>query len=462
MASLRRQSKGNSWQLRVTVKGKRITLSLSDLSEGQAEQWSLYVQAIADSLDFDRPRDRKLNEWLSSLSRDHRRKLSDKGLIEADAPETAEIGLAQYLEEYFGSRRADIKEASWISYNHTWKRLNEFFTGRSLQSITAIDAKQFRKWLETSNKRDKPAKGEQAKPLAINTIKRRTGLCRQIFKQAVEDGLIARNPFVGMSTSVRSNRERQHHIPLDVFEKVLEKAPNATWRSLLVLARLGALRIPSEAQALRWDNIAWEAKRISIVLSSKTEHHAKRAVRIVPLLPAIDTELLKLFAEAEDGEEFVFPKLRMDSNLRTTLEKILRRASVKQWPKLWQNLRASGATDFAQALPSHVAAAICGHTEQIAKEHYWTVSDNDLDIAIEKLSPKLAQKLAQSNVSKSLDSSFNVSEVVGAGTKKAQEIQGFDAICRLLASLGETLTVDDIGLEPTTPTMSTWCSNQLS
>ncbi len=109
----------------------------------------------------------------------------------------------------------------------------------------------------------------------------------------------------------------------------------------------------------------------------------------------------------------------------------------------------------AKGLSTIGGRKVNGHTEQIAKEHYWTVSDNDLDIAIEKLSPKLAQKLAQSNVSKSLDSSFNVSEVVGAGTKKAQEIQGFDAICRLLASLGETLTVDDIGLEPTTPTMST-------
>ncbi len=402
----------------------------------------------------------------SSLSRDHRRKLSDKGLIEADTPEVVEITLSQYLSEYFGSRKADLKGASWISYNHTWKRLNEFFKGRSLQSITAIDAKQFRKWLETSNKRDKPAKGELTKPLAINTIKRRTGLCRQIFKQAVEDDLIARNPFVGMSTSVRSNKERQHYIPLDVFEKVLEKAPNATWRSLLVLARLGALRIPSEAQGLRWEDIAWEAKRISIVLSSKTEHHAKRAIRILPLLPAIETELLKLFAEAEDGAEFVFPKLRTDSNLRTSLEKILRRAGVKQWPKLWQNLRASGATDFAQSLPSHVAAAICGHTEQIAQEHYWTVTDNDLDTAIEKLSPKLAQKLAQKvaheDVSEGLQSSVNVSEASGVDTKKALIIQGFDAICRLMSSLGEMTGMDDIGLEPTTPTMSTWCSNQLS
>jgi len=94
-----------------------------------------------------------------------------------------------------------------------------------------------------------------------------------------------------------------------------------------------------------------------------------------------------------------------------------------------------------------VAATICGHTEQIAQEHYWTVTDNDLDTAIEKLSPKLAQKLAQSNVSEGLLSSLSVSEATGVETKKAPIIQGFDAICRLMSSLGDSALVDDTGLE---------------
>ena len=141
---------------------------------------------------------------------------------------------------------------------------------------------------------------------------------------------------------------------------------------------------------------------------------------------------------------------------------MIRRAGVMQWPKLWQNLRASGATDFAKNLPSHVAAAICGHTEQIAKEHYWTVSVGDLDIAMDKLSPKLATKLATIDVSEGLESSPSVSDSEDHETKKAPIIQGFDDICRLMSSLGISIGVDDIGLEPTTPTMSTWCSNQLS
>jgi hypothetical protein len=108
---------------------------------------------------------------------------------------------------------------------------------------------------------------------------------------------------------------------------------------------------------------------MAIVSSSKTEYHAKRQVRIVPFLPEIERELLKLYAEPTESQ-YVFPDLRADSNLRTTLEKIIQRAGVKPWPKLWKNLRSSAATDFARSVPSHIAASICGHTEEIAQEHY--------------------------------------------------------------------------------------------
>ena len=97
MAGLRKQAKGDSWQLRVTTKKTRIVFSLTDLSEAQANRWKLFVQAIADSIDFERPLDRKTLEWLASLTPDQRKKLSDKGLIEADTPVSKEIPLSEYL-----------------------------------------------------------------------------------------------------------------------------------------------------------------------------------------------------------------------------------------------------------------------------------------------------------------------------------------------------------------------------
>lgn len=458
MATLRKQAKGESWQLRFYFRKQRVTLSLSSMSEAQAERWKLFVQAIVDRIELGEPFDRRIVEWLSSLTKEQRRKLSDRGLIEPEKDEdsTKEILLADYLEEYFSARKMDVKAATWIFYQHTRKRLEEYFCGRSIESITAIDAKQFRKWLEATNKKEKTKDSENKKGLSLNTVKRRTGLCRQIFKQAIEDGIISRNPFSGMSTSVRSNKERKHYIDLETFSKVLELAPNAAWRSLLVLARLAAFRVPSEAKALKWEHIAWDVKRISIVESSKTEHLANRQIRIVPLFPEIERELRKLQAESEESE-YVFPKLRADSNLRTTLKKIIRRSGVKPWPKLWQNLRSSGATDFARSVPSHVAASICGHTEEIAKEHYWTVGDRDLDTVMDKLAPELAQKLAPKlaldDVFNVPDSSHNVSEPMDQETKKAQEIPGFVALCHFLSANGFVLKMGEEGLEPPTSTL---------
>ena len=47
-------------------------------------------------------------------------------------------------------------------------------------------------------------------------------------------------------------------------------------------------------------------------------------------------------------------------------------------------------------------------------------------------------------------------------TKKPKESLGFVSICQALASLGFSIQVGDIGFEPTTSTMSTLRSNQLS
>lgn len=188
--------------------------------------------------------------------------------------------LGAYLTSYF--RAKNTKESTEVFYRQTWTNLEDYF-GRSapLESITPAMAKDSKHWLETNpNRRDKA----NQKPLSSNTVRRRLGFCRQIFAQAFQDGEIVRNPFAGrdLPTAVRSNRDRQFYVPLDVFQKVLESVPNARWRALLVLARIGALRVPSEVKKLKWEHVAWDAKRISIVLSSKTEHHAKRQVRIVP------------------------------------------------------------------------------------------------------------------------------------------------------------------------------------
>ena len=153
--------------------------------------------------------------------------------------------LGDYLSGYIQSRKSEIKLRTFIGLSTVAERLTEFFTKqRDISTIQATEARRFRVWLEFENKRDK-RKDEKGNPIKVKlsagTVRRYIGRARQFFKQAVEDGLVDRNPFAGQTTTVKSNKERQRYIEMELFSKVLNHAPNARWRALLVLARLGAL-----------------------------------------------------------------------------------------------------------------------------------------------------------------------------------------------------------------------------
>jgi hypothetical protein len=64
------------------------------------------------------------------------------------------------------------------------------------------------------------------------------------------------------------------------------------------------------------------------------------------------------------------PVLTAASNLRTTFTNIITRAGHKPWPRLFQNLRASCATDWVERYPNHVTAKWLGHSPMIAATHY--------------------------------------------------------------------------------------------
>lgn len=62
-------------------------------------------------------------------------------------------------------------------------------------------------------------------------------------------------------------------------------------------------------------------------------------------------------------------------NLRTTMEKIIRRAGLSPWPRLFHNMRASRETELTERFPVHVVTAWLGNTPEIARKHYLQVTD---------------------------------------------------------------------------------------
>ena len=137
--------------------------------------------------------------------------------------------------------------------------------------------------------------------------------------------------------------------------------------------------------------------------------------------------------------EFVLPKLRMFTNLNPQLGRIIRRAGLKVWPKRWQNLRATRATELERHFSSHKVTKWCGHTERISKEHYWMTTDEDYDQAASHGSGAyLVQQSVVSGGTGSLPKT--------TGRKKSPAKPGFAKPC----DKPLRPQVEDKGLEPMT------------
>jgi integrase len=203
------------------------------------------------------------------------------------------------------------------------------------------------------------------------------------------------NPFADLVSAVRGNPSRLYFVTRDEAAKVLDACPDAEWRLLFALARFGGVRTPSESLALKWGDIDWEHDRIRVP-SPKTEHIEGKESRFIPMFPELRPYLEELFDQAEPGNEYVITRYRGGSvNLRTQLERIIRRAGVTPWGKPWQNLRSTRETELMEEYPAHVVCAWIGNSESVARKHYLQLTDEHFARAVRGGAPKAAQKAAQ-------------------------------------------------------------------
>ncbi len=114
----------------------------------------------------------------------------------------------------------------------------------------------------------------------------------------------------------------------ETIAKVLEACPDAEWRLRLCLARYAGMRTPSESLELRWSDVDWDGKRLTIT-SPKTKKQGK-AYRTAPLFPEVEEALAEAFDQAPEGAVYCINRYRsQDVNLRTHLLRIIRRLASK-------------------------------------------------------------------------------------------------------------------------------------
>ena len=384
------------------------------------------------------------SRWVGDLPDKLHRKLSSPAVGLTDARQSAEpptvpTTLGPFLDHLFAGKVHDKKSGTLTQYRLVRKTLVAYFgEEKPLLEITQADADIWRAWL-TRSKRNGGA------GLADNTARRRAGRAKQFFDEAVRGRVLATSPFGDMSgVSVRPNRSRDFHVTRAMAASVLTACPDNEWRLLFALSRYGGLRCPSEHLALHWGDIDWERGRI-IVTSPKTEHHAGKESRVIPLFPELLPYLQAVWNEAAEridakteriSELPIITRYRdSNSNLRTQLVRIIKRAGLQPWPKLFQNLRATRETEMNERFPIHVAARWIGHSVRVASENYLQVTEKHFETALEKPLHFSLQSQAEPD--------GNSVTLVSRDAQISRDLRNAAAISKLL--------VTPTGLEPVLP-----------
>ncbi len=380
MASVARDPGGRK-RILVVVNGERRTIHLGKADAKQADAFRTKVEALATAAATGTSIDHATAQWVGAIDGRLHASLARAGLV--TPRERTSRGLGHLLDSYFSA--LSVKPQTAVTYQQTRRSLEEYFgAGKAVADISVLDAEKWRRWLKDDQR------------LAEPTITKRVKTARQVFKRAVKWKMLTENPFAEVKLGTQTNRARMFFITSEVAAKVLEACPNAEWRAIFALSRFGGLRCPSEHLALRWQDVDWAAGRLT-VWSSKTAGHDGGEFRIVPLFPELRSILLDAFERAEPGAEYVVARYRQrNANLRTQLLRILARAGVSAWPRLFHNLRSSRQTELCEEYPAHVVSAWLGNSVVVAQAHYLQVLDRHFDAAVaERATFNVAQNPAQ-------------------------------------------------------------------
>jgi integrase len=369
MAGVHRQPNGR-WivQFMPAEQGrKRQRLPLGrHLTKKAADDITDHIERILESRKAGLALDERSGEWLARLPDRLRKQLVKKGVVE-DGGKRVRSTLSGFIDDYL-SARTDLKPGTHSNLRSARALLEKHFgPTREMASITKGEAMPFRAWLEKEG-------------LAENYIR---GICRkarQFFRSAVDHRVIHENPFAGMKrlTDLASPKSRQFYVTRALADQVLENCPDDEWRLIFALARYGGLRCPSELVPLVWSDIDWKKGQF-VVHCIKTEGYDGRETRTVPLFPELRPYLEACYRSKERHPEKVIKRVRCTkNNLRTQMTRILKRAEIKVWPKLFQNLRSSRESELMKVHGVEVACEWIGNTPAVAVKHYLQITDEDI------------------------------------------------------------------------------------
>ena len=355
MASVSKDKKGNR-KIQFLDNGQRKTLYLGKFNARQANAFKVKLESLLVTRTAGRDED--VIQWLESLPGDSHAKLARLGLVKPRVSHTLETYIDKYIDD-----RDDVKEATKVSWRQAKRLLINFFGAkRDIRSITPDMATRWRASL-----------AEQG--LSDATVRKRTSVAKQIFKRAAAEGVVYENPFSHLVSTAVANKSRDFFLDAGLTAQVMDAMPDVQWRVKFALARYGGIRMPSELLPLKWTDINWDRGTV-LITSPKTEHHVGGESRLIPLFPELREILMEAFEWAPEGSEYVLTDRKANNmNLRTQFTRILNRAGIPIWSKLFQNLRATRETELVERYLIHVVCQWIGNSPAVASKHYLQVHE---------------------------------------------------------------------------------------
>ena len=344
----------------VDAQGRRRSLRLGRMSKKDVEWMLPRVEALIDCTKSTRPPSPELLKWIAELPPKTQQKLKALGLIDAAS---MTVTLGELVEKFMALQ--DVKPATLAAYRQTTGSLMDVLgKGTPIVKITTADADRWRKAQASSG-------------LAGATVAKRTIVAKNIFNRAVHWKMISSNPFAHLKSGNQRNPDRIHYVDKAAIDALLEVCPDNQWKAIIALARYAGLRCPSEIVKLRWEDVDWQ-KRALTVRSPKTERHVGHEVRVVPIDQVNLRGILAALYEESSGKGPVIPRLQRGfTGCYMGLQRLVEAAGLERWPRLVQNLRASCAIDWAQSNPGKDAAEWAGHSLAVAMAHYLSASDRN-------------------------------------------------------------------------------------
>lgn len=366
MASIAKSSGGSVRVFFYGKDGRRKAVHLGRVSDDIAESVSRRIERFLNAQIHGEEPTRNDSEWLASSGL--RKKFVAVGLVEPLPSEAkAEIPtLEVFLKDFMKRKAGSVKPATMTVWAQVEKNLVDMMPkGIRLDEITTGHAKEFHDKLK-------------AKGMAKATISNRISKCKQFFNDAVDWKLIPESPFARVKAS-KTALKSNVFVERKTIERVMSKA-NIRWQVIIALSRYGGLRTPSETLSLKWSHIDWERDRMHIP-EPKVEHHEGRGIRECPLFPELRKVLEEAFEIYGQSSEFVVDADEYraaaqtdagwkNANLRTQFLKLLKKAGVDPWPRVFHSMRASRQTELEESFPTHIVCSWIGNSPDVAKESY--------------------------------------------------------------------------------------------